>query len=55
MRFSKEEIQLTIASLMRDFKFQEVPGSELKIKPGRLFINNYESFSVNLVKRDEKN
>ncbi len=53
MRFAKEEIQLTMASIFQDFKFEEIPGSELKIKPGRLFINNYESFSVNLVIRNK--
>ncbi|XP_021967532.1 cytochrome P450 3A4 [Folsomia candida] len=51
-RFAKEEIQLTMASIFKHFQFEECPGAELKIKPGRLFINNYGSFSVNLVKRN---
>ncbi|XP_035708420.1 cytochrome P450 3A24-like [Folsomia candida] len=51
MRFAKEEIQMTMASVLKHFRFEDTEGAKLKMKPGRLFLNNYEPFKLTMVPR----
>lgn len=51
MRFAKEEIQLTVASILKEFRFEDFEGAKLKMKPGRQFLTNFEPFNLYLVPR----
>ncbi|XP_021967530.1 cytochrome P450 3A56 [Folsomia candida] len=51
MRFAKEEIQMTMASILKSFRFEDTEGAKLKMKPGRVFLNNYEPFNLCMVPR----
>ena len=50
MRFAKEEIQMAIAGVLRNFKFEDC-GAKLKLKPGRLMLTHFEPFKIRLVPR----
>jgi cytochrome P450 len=53
MRFAKEEIQMTIASIIKDYRFAPSADSKLEFLPGRTFLNSYKAFHLKLVKRSK--
>ncbi|ODM89526.1 Cytochrome P450 3A40 [Orchesella cincta] len=51
MRFAKEELSLTMATILKDFKFRANATTKLKFFPGRTFLIQAKPFTVDAVKR----
>ena len=50
-RFAKEEINLAVALILKDFQFEATPETKIKFKPGRAFLVQYEPVPIKLVPR----
>jgi cytochrome P450 len=53
MRFAKEEINLTMAHVLKHFTFQPNAGTKVKFMKGRTFIIAAEPFTVDAIKRQK--
>jgi cytochrome P450 len=50
-RFAKEEIQMAVVSILKDFRFELSKDSHLQMLPGRIFLTNFEPFHLKICKR----
>jgi len=51
MRFAKEEVQMSMASILKEYRFEPVKETKLVMKPGRFFLTTFEPFDVKIVPR----
>jgi len=54
MRFAKEEVQMVMASILKEYRFEPVKEAKIVMKPGRVFLTTLEPFDVKIVPRKEQ-
>jgi len=52
-RFAKEEINLAMALMLREFQFEAVPETKIAFKPGRPFLVQYQPVNIKVVRRQK--
>jgi len=50
-RFAKEVTYMAVVSIMKDFRFEPIETTQLKLRVGRTFLNSYEPFDLKICKR----